>query len=374
MRRPIVAVVAGVLSATAVATAVASPPSTRGAVSVFAHVPAPGYPALSLAAPDGRVYVGTFEGVSGSPSGPAKVFAYSRSGRLLRTYTVRGAGAGADAVQVATYDRAGNLYLLGQDPPAVIVLNPRTGAQRPYATFANVPTCSSTGAPAGCSNTVGDNAPEPDYAAWLPDGSLLVTDYAQQLIWRVPPHGGRATVWLNDARFDGEEFGPAGIVVAPGGRSLLLSVAAGGITTSGVTDNLTTGKLYRIGLDAAGDPTTITELWASAPAQAPDGFAVARSGHVYLALAGPTGNDIVELVPDALGGWHQVWSAPATPVAGLTGATPWDTPTSVSFLGDDVLVTNTAYFTGDTAHMVVFDVGVGEPGAALDVPPTAGPR
>lgn len=366
------AVAAALLSATTVATAVAGPARPRGTVTVFAHIPAPGYPALSLVAPDGRVYVGTFEGPAGPPPGPAKVFAYSGSGRLLRTYSVP--GAGGDAVQVATYDRSGALYLLGQNPPAVIRLDPRTGAQHLYATFANVPTCTAASAPAGCSNTVLDNPPEPDYAAWLPDGSLLVTDYAQQLIWRVPPHGGRATVWMNDARLDGEEFGPAGIVVEPGARSLLLSVAAGGVSTSGVVDNAATGKLYRVGLDGAGRPTTLTELWASAPGQAPDGFAVSRSGHVYLALAGPTGNDVVELVPDALGHWRQVWSVPGPTAPGPAGGPPFDTPTSVVFHGSDLLVTNTAYFTGAAADMVVFAVAAGEPGRALDVPAGAGPR
>jgi sugar lactone lactonase YvrE len=345
----------------------------KGDTRVFAKIPAPGFPALSLVAPDGHVYVGTFTDVQGDTTGPSKVFAYSAAGKLLRTYTIHGQKAGAaHAVQVAARDRQGRLYLLDQNPARVVRLNPRTGAQHTWATFRDVPQCQAVSRPAECSNTVADNAPEPDYAAWLPDGSMVVTDYAQQLLWHVPRRGGRAQIWMNDLQLDGEQFGPAGIVMLPSHRSLLLTVSAGGILTSGVTDNATTGKLYRIDIDAAGRPHRLTQLWASNPGEAPDGFALSRAGHVYVALSGPTANAVAELRPDALGQWAEVWRTPATPIDGLTASTPWDTPTSVQFLGDRVLVTNQAYFTGDSSHWAVFDVAVHERGVATYVPRSAG--
>lgn len=357
-----VATVAGVPS-------YAGPARPRGDVRVFARIGAPGYPALSLVTPDRRVYVSTFEGVDASQTAPSKVFAYSPAGRLLRTYVVRGETPGAShAVQVADYDRRGRLYLLDLSPARVVVLDPRTGAQHTWATFADVPTCTAANTDGQCSNTVTDNPPEPDYAAWLPDGSMAVTDYAQQLVWRVPRGGGRARVWMNDLPLDGEQFGPAGLVMLPDHHTLLMSVAAGGVLTSGTTDNLSTGKLYVIGVDAAGHAQRLTQLWSSAPGQAPDGFAVSRAGHVYLALAGPTGNDVVELAADGLGQWRQVWQAPADPVSGVASPVPWDTPTSVSLLGTRLLVTNQAYFTGNTADMAVLDVQVGETAAPHFVP------
>src|SRR3954465_9637625 len=93
---------------------------TKGDVRVFAKVPAPGYPALTLVTPHGTVYVSTFTGVRGGTPGPSKGFAYSSAGKLTRTYTVRGQSAGADhAVQVAERDRRGRLYLLDQKPSRV---------------------------------------------------------------------------------------------------------------------------------------------------------------------------------------------------------------------------------------------------------------
>lgn len=329
----------------------------RGDVRVFAKVPSPGYPALSLVAPDNTVYVSTFTGAAGGTSGPSKVFAYSPTGHLLRTYVVRGQSrGGTHAVQVAERDRHGRLYLLDQSPARVVVLDPRTGAQRTWATFADVPPCQVANTDAQCSNTVADNPPEPDYAAWLPDGSMVVTDYAQQLLWRIPRGGGKARVWMNDLQLDGEQFGPAGIVMLPSHRALLLTVSAGGLLTSGVTGNVTTGKLYRIDVDPAGQALRLTRLWASGAAQAPDGFAVSRSGNVYVALSGPGGNSVTEVAPDALGRWREVWRVPADPAQAATSPVPWDTPTSVQFLGDRLLVTNQAYFTGDASHWVLFDV------------------
>src|SRR4051795_1825500 len=102
---------------------------------VFAKVGDPGYPALSLVAPDRTVYVGTFTNASGSDTGPSKVFAYAPDGRLRRTYTIQGQTPGAaHGVQVAAIDRHGLLYLLDQNPSRVLTLDPRTGNQSTYAT------------------------------------------------------------------------------------------------------------------------------------------------------------------------------------------------------------------------------------------------
>jgi DNA-binding beta-propeller fold protein YncE len=345
----------------------------KGDIRVFAHIGKPGEPSLSLVTPHHHVYVGTFEDAAGTDTSPSKVFKYSRHGKLHKTFVIHGQTPGAaHGVQVAERDRQGRLYVLDQSPARVVVLNPKTGHQRTYATFDNLPTCSASGKTKHCSNTIDDGAPEPDYAAWLPDGSLLVTDYSQQVVWRVPPHGGAAKVWLNNKQLDGELFGPAGIVLMPNHRSLLMTVATGGVTTAPPTDNASNGRLYRIKLTRHYHVRRLVSLWSSAAGQAPDGFAVSRNHrHVYVALAGPTGNSVDEVAHKAHG-WRTVWHAPKT-VDGV-GSSPvvWDTATSVQFLGGRILVTNQAYFTDIASHWVVFNIAVGGHGLRLYVPKHAG--
>jgi hypothetical protein len=298
------------------------------------------------------------------------VFAFSSTGKRLRTYRVTGQTPGAaHAVQVAERDRRGRLYLLDQNPARVVRLNPRTGRQHTYATFADVPTCTDANRPGRCSNTVSDNPPEPDYAAWLRDGSLVVTDYTQQLLWRVPPGGGKARVWMNDLQLNGEQFGPAGVLMRPNHRSLLLTLSASAPSTGGgVGADTTDGRLYRIRVDAGGHAVRLRHLWSSGSGEAPDGFALTRAGHVYVALSGPSGNAIAEVAPDALGHWREVWRTP--PDNGT--AVPWDTPTSAELLGRRLLVTNQSYFTGDSSHWAVLDVAVKERAASHYVPRHAG--
>ncbi len=211
---------------TAVAGAADAQARARFDIQVLAHVPAPGYPALTLVAPDRTIYVGTFYGASGGDNGPSKVFAYSPGGSLERTYTISGQTPGAShGIQVAARDANGLLYLLDQAPARVLTLDPRTGVQTTYATFADVPTCTAAPTAADCSDTVQDNPPEPDYAAWGPDGSMYVTDYQQGLIWRVPPGGGQAHVWFTDPQIDGAVFGPAGIVLMPDRHTLMFDTS-----------------------------------------------------------------------------------------------------------------------------------------------------
>jgi hypothetical protein len=171
MRRRLVAL-AGVLAVAAASLASAqATPRKPYDVRVLAHVPAPGYPALSAVTPDRMIWVGTFMDAMGQNTAPSKVFGYSPSGRLVKTFTVKGQTPGAvHGVQVAEYDARGRLYLLDQHPARVVVLDPKTGRQSTYATFADIPSCSDAARPGDCSNTVSDNEPEPDYASWLPEG------------------------------------------------------------------------------------------------------------------------------------------------------------------------------------------------------------
>jgi hypothetical protein len=47
---------------------------------------------------------------------------------------------------------------------------------------------------------------------------------------------------------------------------------------------------------------------------------------------------------------------------------PFDSPSSVQFDGERLIVTNDAFFSGDQSHMVLFDVFAAEPGEPVFVP------
>src|SRR3954462_11485403 len=262
MRRlPMIALIAAVF----VLPATPAGARERFDVKVLARLPPPGYPALSLVAPNRTIYVGTFTNAAGDDTGPSKVFAYSPDGHLDREFTVEGQETGvSNGVQVAAIDSQNRLYLLDQHPSRVLVLDPATGKQTTYATFKDVPPCLPGAATGDCSATTTDNEPEPDYAAWGPDGGLYVTDYTQGLIWRVPPGGGKAKVWFTDPKLDGTLFGPAGIVLMPDHKTLMLDTSAGGATRVG---NTTTGKLYKLPIEANGSPGKLQRIWESGPAQ-----------------------------------------------------------------------------------------------------------
>lgn len=360
--------VCGLLFAAALgpATAPAQAPSrARFDTRVLTFEPDPGFVSLTLVAPDRTIFGGTFFSAAGNAGDttPSHVFAWSPAGQLLRTYTITGQDTSANhGVQVAAQDAAGDLYVLDVTPARVLVLDPRSGVQRTYATIPHVPPCSPV-VTSDCKRTTADQAPEPDYAAFGPDGSLYVTDDTQGSVFRVPPGGGRAQVWFTDPQLDGVTFGPTGLVLAPDHRTLLLTTAASNpksITPPGA------GALYALPIQPDGNPGKLRTVWTSGAREGPDGFALSRAGNIYMALIGPGVNQIIELSPDG-----KVLARTPDPVANMNMAVPYDTPSSVQFDGERLIVTNNSFFAGTRSHQVLFDVFAGEPGAPVFRPSMA---
>jgi sugar lactone lactonase YvrE len=360
MRRAalIAALIAGSLSLTV--TAQAGADRTKWDTRVFAQIPDPGFPARAYVAPDGRVFEGTYVNPLGDHMA-SRVFEYGRHGHLLKSWTVPGQDLNAEhGVQVATSDDRGRLVLLDRTPARALLLNPRNGRFRRYATFEDLPTCQIGRTGPDCSPNLVNMDPSANYAAWGLDGSLYVTDFLQAVIWRVPPGGGAARVWLASRRFDGVEFGTTGIVLAPDHRTLLI----GQQSSAGLGElNPTTGKIYSVRIRGDGDPGKIKRLWASKPVDGPDGFALARSGNIYVALAGS--NQIAEVGPSG----DEVDRFPPLPIVGSNGSpVAFDTPSSAMFTGKRILVANQSYFTGMASHQAILDVAVGERGLPEFIP------
>lgn len=310
-----------------------------GTARVFAKVQSPGFPAYVHVHPNGRVYAGTYTNPAGDTM-RSRVFEYTSGGTLLRSWTVPGQDLTKPrGVQVAASDARGRLVLLEKSRARVLTLDVRTGRFVAQATIPDLP---------------GGGHPIPNYATWGPGGALFVSDYGQAVVWRIPAAGGTPRAWFRSPKLEGVAgFGTTGIVFEPATRSFLVSQQ-----TSGDPLDLFRGHLYRLKVRADGTPGALSTVWtAGGPLDLPDGFGIARSGNIYLALLGA--NKLVKLSPG--GKVLARWSATGS-------AVPFDSPSNATFLGTRVLVANQSAILGDASHHVILDVEVGERGAPVVVP------
>ncbi len=350
------ALLASVLAAAPAASAQRARFDTR----LVARIPPPGFPAMAYVHPKGRVYVGTFVNPGGD-SLRSRVLEYDPGGTLMRSWTVPGQDLSKDhGVQVATSDSRGRLVLLDRTPARALLLDRRSGAFVQYASFANLAPCPPLQPPADCSPTLEDRDPMANYAVWGPDGSLYVSDYLQGVVWRVPPGGGEARVWLADRRLDGGEFGTTGLALAADRRTLLIGQGS----SAGLGElNPTTGKIYAAEIQPDGSPGGLRLLWESGPGDLPDGFAIARSGRLYVPLAGAA-NQIAVVSPEG----NELERFPSAAGDGDNGSpVPFDTPSSARFLGTRLMVANQS-FTGNRDHQALLDVETGEAGLPELIP------
>ena len=345
-RAPLVALAA--VAALLAAAPAADAQRPRGDVRVLAKVPPPGFPAHAYVHPNGRTYVGTYTNPTGDTQ-RSRVLEYGQEGSLYGSWTVPDQNLAAEhGVQVATSDGRGRLVLLDRTPARALLLNRTTGEFDRYSTFTDLPVCAA-GQTTGCSPSQQDLPPMANYGAWGPDGSLYVTDFQQAVLWRVPPGGGAAQIWLADRRLDGRQFGTTGIALAADRRTLLVAQGSSG---GGGDGNPATGKLYSLAIQPNGTPGDLRRIWESGPAELADGFGIAASGRIYIALA--NGNAIAVLAPD--GRELQRFESNL-----------FDTPSSARFLGTRLMVANQS-FTGNRENQAILDVEAGETGLPEFIP------
>jgi sugar lactone lactonase YvrE len=343
------------ISAALAAILLAAPSAAqgRGETSVLAKIPVPGFPASAYPHPDGPIYVGTYTNPGGD-SMRSRVLEYDRDGTLMRSWAVPDQNLAAEhGIQVATSDPRRRLVLLDRTPARALLLDRHSGDFDRFATFADLRPCPGGQAQSDCSPTQRDLPPMANYAAWAPDGGLYVTDFQQGVVWRVPPSGGAAQVWLADRRLDGQEFGTTGIALAADRRSFLLAQGSSAGLGGGAA---ATGKLYSVPIQPDGKPGALRQLWESGPAELPDGFGIARSGRVYIALAGA--NEIAVLGAD--GRQQERFASP-----------DFDSPSSAKFFGTRLAVPNQSFVTGSRDRQTLMSVETGEPGLPEFIP--AGP-
>jgi sugar lactone lactonase YvrE len=340
--------------------AAAKPHVTRPQLTVglFARVPSPGLPEAIAVAKNGTVYVGTNQQGKGDAHAPSRIFAYSKRGDLIRQYVIAGQNLDRPhGIQGIAIDGEGLLYALDSSAdPRVITIDPKTGQQRDYARFRDVPTCSGAGRSEDCSDTATDRESFPNFPAFAPDGSLYVTDTRQALIWRVPPGGGEPEVFFTDRRLD-SGIGPNGIQVMPDGRTLMFAVTF----LSPLAGDPVAGALYTLPIEPGGGPGEPKEFWRSRDGDAPDGFAIGRSGNVYVALA--LANQLAVVSPQG----EELARVPSSDESAQLEV-PFDAPASVAFSKKSVLVTNQSLLAPNPEHWAVLQIEVGEHGAPLFSP------
>lgn len=359
---PLVAVLI-VLTGTA-ANGDAATPRPRWDTRVFAKVGSPGFPANVYVHPNGRIYAGTYTNLLGDNI-RSKVFEWSASGTLLRSWTVPGQQLTEDhGVQVSISDSRGRLVLLEKSTSRVLLLDLDSGKFTRYATLPDLPICSAAASGTACSPNLVDEKGVPNYSVWGPRGELYVTDYGQAVIWRIPPGGGTPRVWFRDRRLDGVEFGTAGLALAPGHNALYLTQQ----TSLGLGDpNVAAGKLYKLPIASDGRPGALSKIWTSLPGELPDGIGIAKSGRIYIGNVGIT---MQIVVLDA--GGKEIERFPKTPLLGNNGSPiPFDGPSNATFFGKRILVANQSNL-GIKAHHAILDVNVDEPGAKIFIPAKAG--
>jgi len=338
-------------------------PREIGDTQVFTVLPAdgPGMPE-GIAVRGDTVYVGTHVSIRGNAGGPpSRVYTFDRTtGMPTGEIVIQGQDQSVNhGILAMAFDAAGRLYVVDRNPGRIVRIDLETQDQETYATIPNLPACRPlVGPEEDCSPTVADSATFADYMAFAPDGSAYVTDLEAATIFRVPPGGGAAEIWYQDARFDGV-FGLNGIAVDRDQEYLYFAMTGSQQPTTPAQ-----GIIYRLPLTTESPAAADLEEFFVylEPASGPDGLAFGTSGKLYVALAGS--NQVSILNPDGT-------EAARFPdaVSNQFQEVPFDLPASVAFDGDgSLLVTNQSFFTAVPEHWVVFDVWVDDTALPLIEP------
>ena len=314
---------------------------TIGDSAVLAPVPPPGYPE-GIAVRGNRAYVAgpaTF----GQPLGSAYVDAFdSRTGALAATYpiTITNPFAGMSAGSCVAFGADGALYVIEPFIGVIRMSLDANNTQSVYAPF--IPA-----GPSLLNDLAFDDA-----------GNLYVTDSFAATIYRVPPGGGAPSVWFADARLAGDPavpFGVNGIRTNRDDNKVYVSVTA----QYGNLD----GVIYRLPLVDSPGPGDLEEFhrypftfFPQPTLPGPDGVAFAKSGKLYVCLAGTSQISVLR----ADGSEETRYRGPA-------GSTPYANPANIAFdHKGSLLVTNHASLVPyDPSLFVVFTLYVDDKGQPL---------
>lgn len=320
-----------------------------GQVSTFAHIPAPGQPeGIAIDPKDGSVWSG-----SNKAKSKAVIWHHAADGTLLQTYELIGHSDQAiHAINGIALDGQGRVYALDYDGARAVRLDPRTGAQEVYATFADLPICAKGRKP--CEPGVFDRPAWPNWPTFDAQGNLYVSDLNQATIWKVPAGGGQARIWYQGADL-ASIYSLNGMQFDAQGRLNVM------FTLSTQLSTFLRGVVYRIPVHADGSAGARTAVGAACIG---DGLTIGRSGRLYLPCSQPFLNKLQVMAPDT---GAVVASYPSAAMQRQLDI-PVDAPASAAFRGTHLLLTNHALFSQDPDHFAILKLEVGEEGLPLFYP------
>lgn len=158
-------------------------PFRRGHVKVFAVLPdgSSGPEGLEVDSA-GNAYVTTFGFTATAPAtGLGQLFVFNEEGERLRQVSI--AGSSPHLLGLRFHPMTGALLVCDFGAGQVLDVDPQTGAS---TVFMTLPTLPHPG-PSGLNDVTFDAA-----------GNVYVSDSFQGIVWQTGPHGGVATVWVDD--------------------------------------------------------------------------------------------------------------------------------------------------------------------------------
>lgn len=242
-----------------------------GDLALLADVPDPGSPGAVAVGADGTVYVVSDAAAGGSSS----LWAFSVTGELRDTWTAPGQdGARTRGLTGVTVDPDGTVWVVDASTARLLRLDRTEDALIPVAEADDIPACGLLNLTSPCESGLVDSAPLLSGIVSAPDGTIVVADRGQGVLWRVDGSDLAVLTTIED-RLPGD--GPIGVSFASDDE---LIVAVGARLTS-FPPGLPAVVQIRLPGGRPDAPVLVADL---AVTETPAGLVAGSSGRVYVAI------------------------------------------------------------------------------------------